>query len=387
MKAFTVLAIPLVLALALLAGCAPGNKAPAVAPESASSASKEISPSSAEGWQVKWDNLLKEAKKEGILSMYSTGGGEIRDAIIKPIQEKLGLKLEFITGKGAEVSQRLISERRSGIYLADVYIGGSTTILTQLKPAGMLDPMEKDIFLPEALDPKAWYGGGLKWKDKDRSAISFITFAVPPLTINTTLVKPDEIKSYKDLLNPKWKGKIILNDPTVAGVGLRFFLIAGGIIMGHDYMRELVKQEPLILRDQRQQVEWVAQGKYAIVVTTKPEIVADFVKAGAPLAHITPSEGMWTSAGSGNLALINRAPHPRAAQAFINWVLTRDAQILFSKAYGAPSARTDVPTEGLDPATLVKPGIKYIEGDAEEIELGSVEQRKLAVEIFGPLMK
>lgn len=387
MKAFVVISLLLVLALFLIAGCAPKNIAPAIAPEPVSKASTNISQSGSGEWQIRWGNLLKEAKKEGILSLYSTSGGEIRDAIAKPIQDKLGIKLEFITGKGAEVSQRLVAERRSGIYLADVYIGGSTTILTQMKPAAMLDPLEPEVFLPEALSPQSWNGGGLRWKDKDKTAISFITFAVPPLTINTTLVRPDEIKSYKDLLNPKWKGKIILNDPTVAGVGLRFFLIAGGIIMGYDYMKELVKQQPIILRDQRQQVEWIAQGKYAIVVTTKPETVADFVQAGAPLAYVTPVEGMWTSSGSGNIALMNKAPHSNAARLFINWLLSREAQVIFSKAYGAPSARADVPTEGLDPATLVKPGIKYIEGDSEEVELGSIEQRKLAVEIFAPLMK
>lgn len=387
MKSLKTINILLLLSLFFLVACAPKNIAPAVAPEPISKTSTAISPSSADGWQVKWDNLAKEARKEGILTMYSTSGAEVRDGIARPLQEKFGLRLEFVTGKGADISQRLTSERRAGIYLSDVYIGGSTTILTQLKPAGMLDSMEPEIFLPDVLDPKVWYGGGLRWKDKDKSAISFITFAVPPLTINTNLVRPDEIKSYRDLLNPKWKGKIILNDPTVAGVGLRFFLIVGGIIMSHDFMRELVKQQPIILRDQRQQVEWLAQGKYAIAVTTKPEIAADFMNAGAPIAYVNPVEGLWTSGGSGNLALMNRAPHPKAARLFINWFLSRESQTFFVKGYGAPSARLDVPTEGLDPATLVKPGIKYIEGDSEEIELGSVEQRKLAVEIFAPLMK
>ncbi len=387
MKKLIVISLPLVLALFLVAGCTPKNITPAVAPEPISKTFTAISSSSTDGWQLKWDNLAKEARKEGILTMYSTSGNEVRDGIAKPLQEKFGTRLEFITGKGADISQRLTSERRAGINLADVYIGGSTTILTQLKPVGMLDSMEPLIFLPEVLDPKAWYGGGLRWKDKDKSAISFITFAVPPLTINTTLVRPDEIKSYRDLLNPKWKGKIILNDPTVAGVGLRFFLIVGGIIMDHDFMRELVKQQPIVLRDQRQQVEWLAQGKYAIAVTTKPEISADFMTAGAPIAYVNPVEGMWTSSGSGNLALMNKAPHAKAATLFINWFLSRESQTFFVKGYGAPSARLDVPTEGLDPATLIKPGIKYIEGDSEEIELGSVEQRKAAVEIFAPLMK
>ncbi|MDP3955377.1 MAG: extracellular solute-binding protein, partial [bacterium] len=340
-----------------------------------------------EAWKVKWDHLIKEAKKEGVLAIYSTAGAEVRNGIARPLQEKFGLRLEYVSGKGAEISQRLNSERRAGIYLADIYIGGTSTLLNQLKPAGILDPLEPEMFLPEVLDPIVWYGGGIRWRDKDKSAISFLTYVIPPLVINTTLVSPNEIKSYRDLLNPKWKGKMIQNDPTVAGIGLTFFRIIGGQIMGYDYMKELVKQEPLILRDQRLQVEWVAQGKYAIAVAPTQEIVTYFKDSGAPLAYVLPVEGGWVAAGSGNIALVNRAPHPNAARLAINWLLTREAQIPIRKAMGVSSARLDVPTEGLDPATLIKPGIKYIAANSEEMELRAAEDKKLAEEIFGSLMK
>lgn len=340
-----------------------------------------------EAWKVKWDNLLKEAKKEGVLAMYSTAGTEVRDALAVPLQKYLGLRLEYTAGKGAEISQKLSSERRSGLYLVDIYIGGTSTTLNQLKPAGMLDPLEREIFLPEDLDPGAWYGAGLRWRDKEKTAVSFLTYVVPPLVGNITLVRPDEIKSYRDLLNPKWKGKIAMNDPTVAGIGLTFFRIVGGELMGYDFMRELSKQEPVILRDQRLQVEWVAQGKYAMIIAPTQAIVTYFVNAGAPLAYFLPAEGGWVAAGSGNIALMNRAPHPNAARLAVNWILTKEAQTLISKAVGVSSARMDVPTDGLDPATLIKPGIRYVDANLEEMELKADEDKKLAADIFANLMK
>lgn len=370
----------------LLLSCA-AKVVPAEKSVSPETVKLEAQPAGKEPWQIKWDSLLKEAKKEGVLAMYSTAGTEVRDALTETLQKNFGLRLEYTAGKGAEISQKLASERRAGIYMVDIYIGGTSTTLNQLKPAGMLDPLEREIFLPENLDSKAWYGGGLRWRDKDRTALSFLTYVVPPLVVNTNLVGAGEIKSYRDLLNPKWKGKLAMNDPTVAGIGLTFFRIVGGEIMGYDYMKELVKQEPLILRDQRLQVEWVAQGKYAIAVAPTQALITSFINIGAPLAYVLPAEGGWVAAGSGNIALVNRAPHPNAARLALNWVLTKEAQTLISKAVGVSSARMDVPTKGMDPATLIKPGMKYIDANLEEMELKADADKKLAVDIFGHLMK
>lgn len=387
MKRLTAISIILLLSLFLLAACAAQTVAPPSVSEPISKAPVTDARPAPGDWQTKWDNLLKAAKKEGVLSMYSTQGTQVRDGIFKPLQEKLGLRLEWVTGKGEEMNQRLITERRAGIYIPDVYIGGATSVLTLTKPSGALAPMEPEIFLPEALDSKAWFGGELRWIDKEKLLLAFITYQVIPITINKSLARPDEIKSYRDLLNPKWKGKIVINDPTVTGTGEKFFLIAGGIIMGYDFMRELVKQEPAITRDQRLQVEWLAQGKYPIGTTTKPEIVADFQKAGVPLAYVSPAEGMWTSAGGGNVSLYDRQPHPNSSRAFINWLLTKEGQTVFSKALGVPSGRIDVPTEGLDQNLLLQPGVKYVSGDSEELLLKAPEERKITLEIVAPLLR
>lgn len=377
----------LLVTLALLVACAAPKEIPSTAPGPVAGAPAAGLQPGREAWQSKWDNLLKEAKKEGVLSMYSTQGTQVRDGIFKPLQEKLGLRLEWVTGKGEEMNQKLISERRAGIYIPDVYIGGATSVLTLTKPTGALASIEKEIFLPEALDKKAWFGGELRWIDNDKLLLAFINYAVLPITINTSYVKPDEIKSYRDLLNPKWKGKIVINDPTVTGTGEKFFLIVGGQIMGYDFMRELVKQEPVITRDQRLQVEWLAQGKFYIGTTTKPEIVTDFQKSGVPLAYVSPVEGMWSSAGGGNVALYERQPHPSASRAFINWLLTKEGQTVFSRALGVPSGRMDVPTEGLDQSLVLQPGVKYISGDSEELLLKAAEERKITVDVVSPLMK
>lgn len=336
----------------------------------------------AEDIGAEWDNLIKAAKKEKRLLIYSTAGPTFRSAIIDSFGGKYGIETEFVQGRGGQISEKLISEHKAGIYLADVYVGGSTTSLLNLKPNGILSPLEPLLLLPEVLDGKYWQTGGLNFVDKDRSTLNFSRYVNLPLIVNDSLVKRDEVVSFRDLLNPRWKGKIVLADPTIPGGGLNWFSAVGKFMMGFDYMKELAKQDPLITSDQRQQVEWVARGKVAISNPAKGEIESEFVQAGAPLRYVMPKEGAYLSASSGNLSLINKAPHPQAAKVFINWLLTREGQTVASRGLALPSVRNDVPTDHLDPNMLLKPGQKYYESDSEEFILEKDVYARMAREIF-----
>lgn len=345
-------------------------------------------PSSAQsGWEAQWDHVLAVSGKEGKVVVYTTAGEEVRIALVPAFQAKYGIPAEFITGKGAEISQKLITERKASINLADVYIGGTTTQVTQLQPAGVSDPIDPALILPEVTDPKNWWGGSLLWVDSKHMALAFNAYPIPAYAINTTIVRPEELKSYHDLLNPKWKGKITLNDPTTAGIGekgLSFVLETLGV----DFVKELAKQEPVIVRDQRLQVEWIAHGKYPIGMFSKSDPIAEFIKAGAPIRELIPTEGQALTSGSGNLSLIAGAPHPNSARVFINWLLSKEGQSLFSKASLVQSAREDIPTDYLDPVKMRNPNVKYFWAETEEelLKLGN-EQRPLFKEIFGPLIK
>lgn len=219
--------------------------------------------------------------------------------------------------------------------------------------------LDDALILPEVKDPKAWWSGSLLWVDRKHFSLAFNAYSLPAYAINTEMVKPEELKSYRDLLDPKWKGKIIINDPTIAGIGekgLSFVLVT----MGVDFVKDLAKQEPFIVRDQRLQVEWLAQRKFPIGLFCKSDPIAEFVKAGAPIKELIPIEGQALTSGSGNLPLVDGAAHPYAASLFINWLLSKEGQILFSKASLVQSAREDIPTDYLDPVKLRQPGVKYM---------------------------
>lgn len=375
--------------LLIIFGCTSTSTQPINAPEAMP---QGIESKAREGWEEEWEKTLKAAQKEGRLNVPSSMSSvPARQAISENFTKKYRIEVDIVAGRGPEIIVKMLAERRAGLYLTDVYIGGASPIHTDLKPAGILQPLERAFILPELKDPeiikKNWWDGKLRWLDKDRLVLGMLTYANRSITINTDLVKPGEIKGYADLLNPKWKGKIILDDPTMGGSGAKIFGVVGQEIMGWDYWDKMLKQEPLILSDQRLQTEWVARGKYAIGIGLRDTVVAGYVEAGAPLALISTIEGSYLSSGSGALAFMDRPPHPNAAKLFINWLLTREGQTIFSKPQEKPSHRVDVSTEGMDPNILLKPGHKYFDSDMEDFGVKQPEHYERARKLFAPLLK
>lgn len=340
-----------------------------------------------EPWETKWDNWLEAGKKEGCVTIYATFSSLSRNALMRAFGDKYGIRVEVVSGKGAEISQKILSEKSAGLNIVDLYIGGPTTLVEVIKPHGILAPLEPVLILPEVLDPKAWWKGEPDWIDKEHIVLAFQAYPSNAMALYTEVVKPADIKSYRDLLDPKWKGKIVMNDPTLAGTGSAWVGIVGDKIMGMDFLRDFAKQEPVITRDQRLQVEWIARGKYSIAIKPKEEIVQEFIEAGARLVHHTPMEGTQLASGSGNLAILEKAPHPNATRVFVNWLLSKEGQTVWSKACGSQSGRTDVTTEHVIPSMVRVPGVPYFTSYSEEYMSKKEDFYKIAMEIYGHLIK
>lgn len=369
----------------LIFSCAP--KSAIQAPQS-NPAPIVVTKSASGGWEEQWDGVVKEGKKEGWVVIYSTLGSDTRDFLTRAFKEKYGILLEFIAARGGETAQKLLTERRAGIYNADIWLGGVGSVITFLKPQKVFEPLEPSLILPEVRDPKMWVGGELEFVDKDRTMMAHLSYIVPPVAINTSLVKPDEIKSHRDLLQPKWKGKMVMQEPWSAGTGISWFsVVSHPTVMGLDFMRELARQEPVIISDRRLQMEWVAQGKYPVAIAPQSDTVGMFKREGAPVAQLLLTEGNYVAAGSGFIVLVSQASHPNAAKLFINWFLSKETQTLYSKSNLLPSSRLDVPTEHVDPISVRQPAIKYFNRNNEEFIAGDLERSKLAREIFGQMAR
>lgn len=366
--------------------CAP-RSAPVEKPSFPGTGALQVQATGKEAWEVEWEKAVVEGKREGKLMAYVYSGPEVREAVGKAVREKYGIEISWVAGSGRELAARTFNERKAGLYIVDFSISGTSTALNILKPAGVLEPVDSYLILPEVLDSRAWYIGKLPYFEKAHMIFSFRASPTNTVTINTQMASKEEIVSYRDLLNPKWKGKMAWLDPTIGGSGNQFFSVVGEIIMGYDFMRELAKQEPVFTRDRRILVEWLARGKYAMAFGAETGQVKSFKEAGASIEEFTPKEGAYMTSGSGNVFIYNRAPHQNALKVFVNWLLSREGQNLLSRVEGYQSARVDVPTDHLPQTKIRQPDKKYFMADTEEWERDKEKRFELAGEIFGHLLR
>src|SRR5215472_3275610 len=168
--------------------------------------------------QSSWDGLVAAAKQEGKVVVSGPPSQQLRQAMPAAFKDRFGVTLEYLGGRGNDIATRLRAERRAGLYTVDAILAGSQTMATILYREGMLDPLRTALVLPEVTDGSHWKKGSLWFSDPDGQFILRLCNTVTTtLAINTREVKPGDLRSMQDLLDPKWKGKITLQDPTLPG--------------------------------------------------------------------------------------------------------------------------------------------------------------------------
>ncbi len=335
-------------------------------------------------WQEEWQKVLKEAKQEGKVSVFGPAGVPARDALTEPFEAKYGIAVNFLGGSGRTLSPRVLSERRARRYEWDVFVHGTTTGLTAMIPTGAFAPIELALIRPEVKDPKNWRGGGLEVMGEGGLLAVMTPFQRGTIFVNTNIVDPKVFKSYIDLLAPKWKGKIAVDDPTRAGPGqatFTFFYLHPQL--GPEFIRAFAKQDLILQRDYTTEADKLGHGRFPVLVGAADFFVEIRIKQKVPIAIVNPRrlrEGSDVSPANGAIAMFSRAPHPNAAKVYINWLLSQEGQTIFSRNMGYVSARRDVPTDHAYPWRIPKPGaIKTYNEQAMKIK---PRVRALVREVF-----
>lgn len=343
--------VGLVAALALVfAACAPkaapAPSAPAPsAPAPVSVPASNIPPATSQ--DAAWAKVVEAAKKEGKVNVYTWGWtGDIGLAMARGFEKKYGIKLDQITGRGAEFLERIKTEARMGNVVADFWEGASGHS-ENMKLAGLLDPTpdlpalrEKDAFL---VNPLAYSREGYYLVENQ----FFLG-----LHVNTNLVKPgEEPKAWVDLLDPKWKGRIIFSDPVVSIATSYFAVLIDQKRLTLDYLEKLGKQDLKFDPSTPGTANKLARGEAAVGYFSTNETTS-LAREGAPIRIIDTREGIFAN-GLG-VARVKGGPHPNATRLLLDWVLSQEGQDTLGKAKGVLSVRKDVP-DYQHPAAQLKP--------------------------------
>ena len=317
-------------------------------------------------WQSDWEKTIQAAKQEGQLQIYAALGPYHPQIYAEFQKDYPQIKLEMVHGNSSRMSPRLLAERRAGKYLADIYMGGPTSLYSFYQNK-MFDPLAPLLVLPEVVDPSLWWEGRHVYIEPERKYIFVNEGSVSGFTIsyNTQQVKAAEFKSYLDLFNPKWKGRIVSLDAREPGFGaseLRYVYYHPDL--GPEFIRRLFAEVNVVLsREPQQAMDWVATNKVALCVFCREDI-ADKAKAqGLPIDTINPNDlkEMPRLRGSASaMAFMNKAPHPNAAKVFANWFLSRRGQIVYQESHGdRDSLRVDIPKDKIPAAARRLSGKKY----------------------------
>jgi ABC-type Fe3+ transport system substrate-binding protein len=352
-------------------------------------------------WKQKWEKVLSQAKREGKVVVLGSPGELIRDALTQGFRKAFpAIGIDYAAARGAELAAKLKAERDGGIYSTDVVVSGTTTALIYFKPMAALAPIKPVLILPEVTDRNNWRNRALEFADKAASYnLVFSDNVLPPVFYDPKQGKPEEISRLHDLLQPKWQGKIVINDPIPSGPGnviFRWIWRMLGPEKAIDYYRRLRAQAAVVDRDQRRQIEWVAQGRYAILLAPSSAVGEQLAQRGLKFGVLPEFSdyGAPITAGFGSLMLIDKAPHPNAAAVYVNWLLSGDGQKAWSKAVNAASHRVDVPPDHVSPHLVPKPGARlwvshYKPGERywishnEENVHRSAEEETILKELFG----
>lgn len=341
----------------------------------------------AQGWEKEWNRVVEEGRKEAKVVVTGDPDQVMRRELPAKFTAKYGITVEWIGGRGGEVVARLQTERQAGLYTMDVSLAGIGTAANILYQQKMIDPLKPAFILPEVVDPSKWKKGKPWFADpEEQYVLRLLNYAVAILYINTTQVKPDEFKSVKDLLNPKWRGKIMTFDPTVSGTGsndaTKFYLL-----FGEEFVRRLyIDQKPVISRDRRQIVEWLARGTYPIALNAGDVEVKRMQEDGFPVGIIygLPDLPGVVSGGDGMMVLMSKAPHPNAARVFVNWLASREGMGVFSQSRLRATTRSDIDESFLPPEGIPRPGVNYFDSYGWDFTIKHREAVRLRMkEILG----
>jgi ABC-type Fe3+ transport system substrate-binding protein len=273
----------------------------------------------AQAQQGDWDQVVAAGKKEGKVVIYnSANGATYFQNIINSFEKKYGITVDSLDLRASELTERIRAEQVAGRFLGDLELHSTSTIEQQIIDGPYVEPIGR---VPNSANLRAELPATEMYIPAWIQAYGIL--------INTKLVQPeDEPKAWTDLLDPKWKGKILSDDTRPIGGGQTMFFVMQKTY-GTPFNEKLAAQDLVFSRDLRNDARRVARGEYPIYIPQMFAMASDI--KGLPVKALVMKEGVPYVPI--NFARLRNSPHPNAALLFVNHFLEIDSQVQYANSW------------------------------------------------------
>ena len=314
------------------------------------------------------DARVEAAKKEGKVVWYTSLALPTAEKIGKLFEAAYpGIKVEVQRTGSQRILQRVMQEQQANLKLVDVIHTSDAGHFVLLKEKKLLMK-----YTPAGVDP---FPAG--FKDKDGYYFT-LRATVNVIAYNTKLVSAAEApKTWKDLLDPKWKGKLVTAHPGYSGV-ISTHVLALVHLHGWDYFKQLAQNKLMLVQSAVDPAGVVASGERAVAVDGGDYYYYQMKKKGNPIEVVYPKEGVPLVVSP--TAIASFAPHPNAAKLFTDFTFTRELQQVMADSEGLYTGHPEVKYPADKPKLS---DLKLLNVDAEELEKRNEEIKSRFVEFFG----
>jgi len=312
--------------------------------------------------------VIQAARKEGKVVWHTSLALPSSTAISHYFQNKYkGIEVEVHRNGSQRVLQRFMQETSAGIKNADIVHTSDAGHFELLKDKNLLLK-----FTPQAV---AGFPDGFK----DKTGFYYgMRATLSVMAHNPKIVsEKDAPKTWKDLLNPRWSGKLVTAHPGYSGI-IMTHVLALVNQYGWDYFRDLAKNKLHIAQSANDPAGVVASGERPVGVNGAEYYYYKMLKQGNPIKIIYPKEGVPLVVSP--VAIAKDAPHPNAAKLFTEFIFSKESQQLLADKEGLYTGHPDV-TYPADKPKLKD--LKLLPADADELEKRNAEIKKRFVEYFG----
>jgi iron(III) transport system substrate-binding protein len=346
--------------VAALAGCSAAT--PVATPSSTGGHRAGYDPRDVGALPADWSKVEDAAVKEGTVTVYtSTPIAQIQpiiDAFNKIYPE---IKVTIVSDALASLTARYEQEHDSGAKTADLLESSGFEALIAAHPTWFKNLYDDKSYFPQLSD----YPSSVLPKSRPHSVT--VGAYTQRIVYNTNLLKKADLpKTWGDLTNPKYKGKMGLVDPRNSDTYAAVYQSLA-TKYGSSWLTKIAAQKPTLLKDGADATQQVAAGTFEIAFVDNQSKAASFIKAGAPvkLLDLSPSP-----LGATTLSVPLNAPHPAAAQLFGNFLMTAQAQELEC---------TEVQVGSLNPKAAGDCTLYPIPSDASVVPLALTPDQRTAV--------